>query len=51
MSRKFLLLLALSATMMAGGCNWLSTAHQIVIHTMSLAAGINGLNELFGLGL
>jgi hypothetical protein len=50
MSRKILLVLGLSGALLAGGCGW-SMAHQIVIHIMSLAAGVNGLNELFGLGL
>jgi hypothetical protein len=51
MSKKTTLVLSLVGIMMTGGCNWVSTAHQVLIHTMSLAAGISGLNDLFNLGL
>lgn len=51
MSKKALLVLGLASTMLSGGCDWLTWAHQIAIHTMSLASGISGINDLFNLGL
>ncbi len=51
MSKKMMLLGILSTVVVASGCEFWKTAHLIGIHVLDIASGVDGLNNLFQLGL
>jgi|WetSurMetagenome_2_1015567.scaffolds.fasta_scaffold444124_1 hypothetical protein len=51
MSKKMMLLGILSTVAMTCGCEFWNTAHLVTEHVLGIAAGVDGLNNLFQLGL
>jgi hypothetical protein len=51
MSKKMMLLGILSTVVMATGCQAGKTAMLVADHVLSIASGVDGLNNLFRLGL
>jgi hypothetical protein len=51
MSKKMMLLGILSTIVVAAGCEFWNTAHLVAEHVLGIASGVDGLNNLFQLGL
>jgi hypothetical protein len=51
MSKKMMLLGLMSTMMLAGGCEGWKTVWKVSEYVFSAAAGVDGLNNLFQLGL